>query len=398
MPPEVLLGSAPASPAADVFALAVTINELATGAVPYSDCTRDNPLAHTVLEMGYGRQELAAAVAAEGLRPTLPLDTPPAVQALLQRCWEAKPAQRPSAAQLASELAAAAAEADAAEAAVGGARHAAAPALLATSQPTRLAPRRLASEDADMEDAKTGSSSPSSSECGSPLARSAAPPAAGLPSWLAATAGGGSGAAGASYRSAQHAGGTGGGASGRVHVGSFLSAGRRDNMEDTVAVLPDAFSGCAPDAPACTALGVFDGHRGAAAAEYLAAQLPSHLAAALPSSTSAAALLADALADADAAFRAQQEREWAARVALVGAAAAGARPWPGATATLLLVYPGPAVALAEQQQQEQQLMLAVANLGDSRVVLCRGGEVRLVRQRRPRCACPKESPPACLLS
>ena len=40
---------------ADVYALAVTLNELGSGAAPYADCTRDNPLAHTVLEMGYGR-------------------------------------------------------------------------------------------------------------------------------------------------------------------------------------------------------------------------------------------------------------------------------------------------------------------------------------------------------
>ena len=39
----------------DIWALGVTLNELATGTFPYSDCTRDNPAAHTVLEMGYGR-------------------------------------------------------------------------------------------------------------------------------------------------------------------------------------------------------------------------------------------------------------------------------------------------------------------------------------------------------
>ena len=33
----------------------MTLNELGSGAAPYADCTRDNPLAHTVLEMGYGR-------------------------------------------------------------------------------------------------------------------------------------------------------------------------------------------------------------------------------------------------------------------------------------------------------------------------------------------------------
>ena len=44
----------------DIWALGVTLNELATGTFPYSDCTRDNPAAHTVLEMGYGRSADAA--------------------------------------------------------------------------------------------------------------------------------------------------------------------------------------------------------------------------------------------------------------------------------------------------------------------------------------------------
>lgn len=54
MAPEVLQRR-PHSTCSDVFALATTINELATAIVPYSDCTRDNPKAHTILDMGYGR-------------------------------------------------------------------------------------------------------------------------------------------------------------------------------------------------------------------------------------------------------------------------------------------------------------------------------------------------------
>lgn len=52
--PEVLLKE-PGSFASDVYAFAVTVNEIATGTFPFSDCTTDNPKAHTVLEMGYGR-------------------------------------------------------------------------------------------------------------------------------------------------------------------------------------------------------------------------------------------------------------------------------------------------------------------------------------------------------
>lgn len=60
LPPEVLLGG-PATTAADVYALAVTLNEVATGVVPFSDCTKDNPACQTVLNFGYGRHLLSPA-------------------------------------------------------------------------------------------------------------------------------------------------------------------------------------------------------------------------------------------------------------------------------------------------------------------------------------------------
>ena len=54
MAPETLQKQLP-SEKSDVWALAVLLNEVATGTFPYSDCTQENPAAHTVLEMGYGR-------------------------------------------------------------------------------------------------------------------------------------------------------------------------------------------------------------------------------------------------------------------------------------------------------------------------------------------------------
>jgi hypothetical protein len=91
--------SAPASPSTDVFALAVTLNELSTLTPPYSDCTRDGPPGlHTVLDRGYTRQQLAAAVAGEGLRPRFPPTAcPPGWTDLLDAAWATDPAQRPSA-------------------------------------------------------------------------------------------------------------------------------------------------------------------------------------------------------------------------------------------------------------------------------------------------------------
>lgn len=54
MAPEVLQKQ-PHSKASDMYAFAITLNELASQSFPFSDCTKDNPEAHTVLEMGYGR-------------------------------------------------------------------------------------------------------------------------------------------------------------------------------------------------------------------------------------------------------------------------------------------------------------------------------------------------------
>ena len=104
MSPEVLLKE-PTSLASDVYAWAVTLNELATAVVPFSDCTKESPEVHTVLEMGYGRQELAVAVAAEGLRPLMTGCAPPGVAQLLRRCWQRDPRARPTMGEARSLLA-----------------------------------------------------------------------------------------------------------------------------------------------------------------------------------------------------------------------------------------------------------------------------------------------------
>ena len=52
------------------------------------------------------RQELAAAVAAEGLRPPLEPSLPSELKALLEQSWHADPRQRPTAAALVDKLSA----------------------------------------------------------------------------------------------------------------------------------------------------------------------------------------------------------------------------------------------------------------------------------------------------
>ena len=54
MAPEVLLKQ-PVSRASDVYSFAVTLNELATAIVPFSDCTKENP---EVSEVPSGRLSL----------------------------------------------------------------------------------------------------------------------------------------------------------------------------------------------------------------------------------------------------------------------------------------------------------------------------------------------------
>jgi len=88
MAPEVLLEGR-VSKAADVYAFGITLWELFTGGKPYQ---------------GIPRALLGHRVAKEGHRPSLPLVMPEGYRALLKKCWDQKPENRPSFAQVLEEL------------------------------------------------------------------------------------------------------------------------------------------------------------------------------------------------------------------------------------------------------------------------------------------------------
>ena len=95
MPPEVLQRKVH-NLKADVYSFAITLCEIATGVLPYSDRSRNVALAHTVLDMSYNEQDLCAAICTEYLRPALPEAAPTGLAELIEECWSHDPQSRPS--------------------------------------------------------------------------------------------------------------------------------------------------------------------------------------------------------------------------------------------------------------------------------------------------------------
>mmetsp|Transcript_32323 Transcript_32323/g.62144 ORF Transcript_32323/g.62144 Transcript_32323/m.62144 type:complete len:655 (+) Transcript_32323:114-2078(+) len=313
MAPEVLQKQ-PSSKAADVFAFAVVLNEIATGIVPYSDCTKDNPGCHTVLEMGYGRQELAAAVAGDGLRPILAEDTPPELLSLLERCWRLDPAARPSVDEIHAELA-----------------------VIAESLGPEKPPAARLDHAPCAMDLDAGVGGEGGLTGAGPSVELTAP-AWGSPSRRFPL---------------------------KVRLAPFATAGRRgaDRMEDRHLVLQNL--GGIQDAHL---MAVFDGHRGASAAEYCADFLPHHLAEAWSSAPNMGAAMCAAFESADKAFCAAERRE------KQNAADSGLRvdsTYAGCTAIAALLY---------------GTTLVVANSGDCRGLLCTAGQaVQITRDHSAEC-------------
>lgn len=95
MSPEVLQGQ-PHSFAADVYAFAITINEMATCAVPFVDRKLPVPELHTVLETRFNEVKLRSAIVKNHLRPVLARGVPDIFRQLVERCWHQDSTSRPA--------------------------------------------------------------------------------------------------------------------------------------------------------------------------------------------------------------------------------------------------------------------------------------------------------------
>ncbi|GAV74094.1 Pkinase domain-containing protein/PP2C domain-containing protein, partial [Cephalotus follicularis] len=301
----------------DVYSFGISINELLTGVIPYTD-HRAEAQAHTVLEMNYTEQQLTAAVVSGGLRPVLAgleLGVPPSILSLIERCWDSNPQKRPSFDEIVLELV-----------------------------PTLEHRKRVNEEDLllgkssislgnhlaeRVNSHRTYQESINWFTQGEQLSRSASFAAcSGVTNWLDSSVDP------LSYCPT-------------LSWGSFATRGRRETMEDTHFLIPHMCN-----EKDVNVFGIFDGHRGAAAAEFSARALPGFLRS-LGSTTSPGDALLEAFARTDFAFRNELDSHRKFKGVIQ-------KDWhPGCTAAAALIV---------------RNKLFVANAGDCRTILCRAGQ------------------------
>lgn len=290
----------------DVYSFGVSVNELLTGVVPYTDL-RAAAQAHTVLEMSYTEQQLTAAVVSEGLRPALAdpeSGAPPNLLSLIQRCWDSDPRNRPSFDDIAKEL------------------------------------ERISEHVNIVTEHKSVLVEPASSSLGYQMGsinwftqgsnvskRTSHETTSGVSMWLG------------SPNSVAYL--------PLLSWGSFATCGRREAMEDTHFLTPNMCN-----EKDIHLFGIFDGHRGAAAAEFSAQALPGFVES-LASTNSPADALLQAFIQTDVAFRKELDLCRKSKGVVK-------KDWhPGCTAVAALIV---------------RNRLFVANAGDCRAILCRAGQ------------------------
>ncbi|GMI84669.1 VITAMIN C DEFECTIVE 3 [Hibiscus trionum] len=316
----------------DVYSFGVSINELLTGIVPYTDI-RAEAQAHTVLEMNYTEQQLTAAVSSGGLRPVLAgIDSgvPASILSLIQKCWDANPQNRPSFDDIVVEL----------------------DGILQQR-------KKMEKEDFSLQlssisrghevidsvnNLHTYQEKINWSTQGEYLSKGTSFRVnSGIRMWLDSF----------DDSLAYHP---------VLSWGSFATCGRRESMEDTHFLMP--FLCNEKDVHA---FGIFDGHRGGAAAEFSVQALPEFLKT-LGSTCSPADALVEAFVKTDVAFRDELDSQKKSRRVIQ-------KDWhPGCTAAASLIV---------------RNKLFVANAGDCRTILCRRG-CPLALSRDHVASCPEE--------
>ncbi|KZV27374.1 hypothetical protein F511_02483 [Dorcoceras hygrometricum] len=296
----------------DVYSFGITINELLTGVIPYTDL-RTEAEAHTVLEMNYTEQKLTGAVVSEGLRPVLatPLSSASTkLMSLIQRCWDADPQKRPSFIDIVSEF-----------------------------------DVKCEYENDMSEDDAFVSSRISHGYMHETTIKSYQEPI----NWFTH----GKGFSPSGLLTSHNVPGTWFHSSNDSFAyqpvlswGSFSTCGRRETMEDSHFLIPNFCN-----EKDVHFFGIFDGHRGAAAAEFSAGALPEFLRTQISASSPSKALV-EAFVRTDNVFRTELDSQRK----LTGVAQKDFHP--GCTAVTALIV---------------KSKLFVANAGDCKVILCRAG-------------------------
>lgn len=294
----------------DVYSFGISINELLTGVVPYTDL-RAEAQAHTVLEMNYTEQQLTAAVVSDGLRPVLAseeLGIPSRLVSMIRKCWDANPKSRPSFDEIVKEL-----------------DFITEHRKVKKVEDMHIRPCNL---PVDQLVDKTYQESISWSAQGELLARNTSSSTdSGLRTWTESYN------EPFAYRPV-------------LSWGSYATCGRREAMEDTHFILPHVFN-----EKDVYAFGIFDGHRGAAAAEFSSRAVPAVLQT-LGFTGSPANALVEAFLRTDTAFRKELASYRKSNRCIQ-------KDWhPGCTAIAAIVSGN---------------KLFVANSGDCRAILCRAG-------------------------